>query len=173
MRLEQKQEIITDIHERFQSSKVVLLTSCQGMKSEVINGLRRKFKSAEIDFQVVKNTLLTKAAHETGVAILSPYFKGPSAIAISYRDPVALAKILVEASKEIPQLQIKAGVLGGKLLDINGIKELSNLPSREILLAQLLSAMNGVPTGLVRALSDVPRRMLNVLQAIKDQKSAA
>ena len=61
----------------------------------------------------------------------------------------------------------------GKVIDLNAIKALSDLPSREVLLAQLLSAMNGVPTALVRALNDVPVRLLNVLQGIRDQKESA
>ena len=64
------------------------------------------------------------------------------------------------------------GVLNGKVIDFNGIKALSSLPSRDVLLAQVLSAMNAVPTALVTALSDVPRRLVNVLQAIKDEKEA-
>jgi large subunit ribosomal protein L10 len=64
------------------------------------------------------------------------------------------------------------GVLNGKVVDLDGIKALSSLPSREVLLSQVLSTMNAVPTSLVTALSDVPRRMVNVLQAIKDQKEA-
>ncbi|MGD9188208.1 MAG: 50S ribosomal protein L10, partial [Desulfobacteraceae bacterium] len=77
---------------------------------------------------------------------------------------------LTDFAKDHDKLEIKIGVMGGKVLELDGIKALSSLPSREELLATVLSAMNAVPTSLVTALSDVPRRMVNVLQAIKDQK---
>jgi large subunit ribosomal protein L10 len=107
------------------------------------------------------------------VALIKDHFQGPSAVALSYTDPVAPAKVLTEFAKENKNLEIKIGVMGDNVLDVNRIKALSDLPSREVLLAQLLSAFNGVPTGFVRALNDIPRRLVNVLQAIKDQKEAA
>jgi large subunit ribosomal protein L10 len=91
---------------------------------------------------------------------------------LSYDDPVAPAKVLTDFVKENKQFEIKVGVLNGKIVDVDGIKALSSLPSKEVLLAQVLAAMNAVPTALVTALSDVPRRFVNVLQAIKDQKAA-
>ena len=81
--------------------------------------------------------------------------------------------MLTDFVKENKSFEIKVGVLNGKVVDADGIKALSALPSREVLLAQVLSAMNAVPTALVTALSDVPRRLLNVLQAVKDKKEAA
>ena len=86
--------------------------------------------------------------------------------------PLPRQKVLTEFVKENDKFEIKVGVLNGKMIDVNGIKALSALPSREVLLAQVLSAMNAVPTALVTALSDVPRRMVNVIQAIKDKKEA-
>ncbi|MBI5896578.1 MAG: 50S ribosomal protein L10 [Desulfobacterales bacterium] len=104
------------------------------------------------------------------MAPLKSYFEGPCGIALSYSDPVAPAKVLTEFVKTNPKLEIKVGVLNGKVLDLAAIKALSSLPSREELLATVLSAMIAVPTSFVRALSDVPRRMVNVLQAVKEQK---
>ncbi|OQY04512.1 MAG: 50S ribosomal protein L10 [Desulfobacteraceae bacterium 4572_123] len=126
-----------------------------------------------IEFKVAKNSLLVRASAETDVAVIKDEFQGPSGIALSYDDPVAPAKILMDFARENKKLEIKIGVMNGKVLDLSQIKALSDLPSREILLAQVLSAMNGVPTALVRALSDIPGRMLNVLQAIKEQKEGA
>jgi large subunit ribosomal protein L10 len=86
---------------------------------------------------------------------------------------VAPAKVLCEFAKANDKLEIKAGIMAGKLLDIDAIKSLSALPSREVLLAQVLSTMIAVPTALVRALNNVPEKLLYALQAIKDQKEAA
>jgi len=105
--------------------------------------------------------------------VLQGQFQGPSAVAISYQDPVAPAKILMKFAEDSKRLQVRAGVLNGKLIDLAGLKALAALPGREVLLGQLLSVMVGVPTSFVRVLSGVPRSLLNVLNAIKEQKASA
>ncbi len=166
----EKKRIAEELHGRFAKSKIVILTDYKGMNVAAINQLRKKLREEQVEYQVVKNTLLIRASEGTDVSLINDLFKGPSAIALSYEDPVAPAKVLTEFAKENKDLEIKAGVLNGKALDLDGIKSLASLPSRDILLGQVLSAMNGVTTGFVRALNDVPLRLLNVLQAIKDQK---
>jgi len=173
LKLEDKKRIAQDLKERFDKSKVIIVTDYKGLNVTSINALRRKLREADVEYKVVKNSLLIRAAADTDVAQLNEYFKGPSAIAISYDDPVAPAKVLTEFAKESKALEIKAGVMGDQMLDMSAIKALSDLPSREVLLGQVLSAMNGVPTAFVRALNDNIARFLNVLTAIKDQKEAA
>ena len=173
MKIEQKKQIKADLHERFLKSKIVILTDYKGLDVAAFSSLRRKLKAENIEFKVVKNSLLIRASEETDVAVLQDQFKGPSGIALSYDDPVAPARILMDFARENKKFEVKIGAMNGQLLDLTQIKSLSALPSREILLGQVLSTMNGVPTALVRALSNVPGRMLNVLQAIKDQKEAA
>ncbi len=146
------------------------MTDYKGLDVAAMNNLRRKLREAGIEYQVVKNTLLTRAAEDTEAALIKDYFKGPSAVAISYDDPVAPAKVLTQFAKENDRLEVKAGVLNGKMLDINAIKALASLPSRDVLLAQFLSALNAVPTSFVRAVAEIPRSLVNVLMAIKDQK---
>jgi len=173
MRLDKKKAIVEELHEKFSRSKVVIITNYKGLDVAAVNSLRRKLRDADVEYKVVKNTLLKRASEDTDAELIKDSFKEPSAVAISYNDPVAPAKVLSEFAKENEKLEIKIGVMGRKILDINAIKALSSLPSREILLAQVLSAMNGVPTSLVSVLSALPRQLLNVLQAIKDQKEAA
>ena len=173
MKIEQKKQIKADLHERFLKSKIVILTDYKGLDVAAFSSLRRKLKAENIEFKVVKNSLLIRASEETDVAVLKDQFKGPSGIALSYDDPVAPARILMDFARDNKKFEVKIGAMNGKLIDLTQIKSLSDLPSREILLGQVLSTMNGVPTALVRALSNVPGRMLNVLQAIKDQKEAA
>jgi len=170
MRLEQKKEIAGDLHDRFLKTKIVIATDYKGLDVEAINDLRRKLRESGSEYQVVKNTLLRRAAEDTDVSVMNDVFKGPTAIALNNDDPVAPAKVLVEFAKQHDKLTLKGGVMQGKPLDMDGIKRLSDLPSREVLLSQVLSTMNAVPSGLVRALADVPRRFLNVLSAVKDQK---
>lgn len=173
MKIDEKKQIKADLHEKFLKSKVVILTDYKGLDVAAINSLRRKLKDENVEFRVAKNSLFIRASAETGVAVIKDEFKGPSGVAVSYDDPVAPAKILMDFARENKKFEIKIGVMDGKVLDLNQIKSLSDLPSREVLLSQVLMAMNGVPTALVRALNDVPGRMLNVLQAIKEQKEAA
>ena len=173
MKLEAKQKITEDLHERLAKSVIIVLTDYKGLDVTSINDLRRKLREANIEYQVVKNTLLVRAAEGTEAAALKDHFKGPSAIAISYDDPVAPAKVLTQFAKDNKELEIKVGVLNGKVLDAQAIKALATLPSREVLLAHFLSTLNAVPTSFVRVLAEVPRSMLNVLTAIKDQKEAA
>lgn len=173
MRRNEKQKVVEDLREKLSKAKVVVVTDYKGLDVTTINGLRRKLKEADVEYQVVKNTLLSRASENTDVALIKDAFKGPNAVALSYDDPVAPAKVLTEFAKENKDLEIKIGVLNGKVLDLSGIKALSALPSREVLLGQVLSAMNGVPTAFVRALNDIPSKFLNVLLAVKEQKEAA
>ena len=172
MKKEKKKMITENLKERFSKSKVVIVTDYKGLDVMAINALRRKLREADIDYQVAKNTLLIRASEGTDVAVIKEYFVGPSAIAISYEDPVAPAKVLIDFAKENQKLEIKAGVMGDKLLDAAAIKSLASLPSRDALLGQVLSTMNGVSTAFVRVLNGVTGNFLNVLTAIKDQKEA-
>lgn len=173
MKLEEKQQITKDLHDRFARSAIIVVTDYQGLDVASISDLRRKLRESNVEYQVVKNTLLVRAAEGTEVALIKDHFKGPSAVAISYDDPVAPAKVLSQFAKDNNKLEIKVGMLNGKVLDNQAIKALATLPSREVLLAQFLSALNAVPTSIVRVLAEIPRSLVNVLTAIKDQKEAA
>ena len=173
MRIDKKKEIVKDLHDKFARSKVVIITDYKGLDVETINNLRRRLRAHEIEYKVVKNSLLVRASEETDVALIKDRFKGPSAVALSYVDPIAPAKVLTKFLEEYSQLEIKTGVMDGKVLDLDAIKKIATLPSREELLGQFLSAANGVATNFVRVLNAIPVQLLNVLQAIKEQKEAA
>lgn len=173
MNLTEKKNIVDQLHDNLSRSTTVILSDYKGLDVSTINDLRRKLRESDVEFKVVKNTLLGIASQDTDVFLIKDYFKGPNAIALSFDDPVAPAKILSEFAEKHDKLEIKVGVMNGKVLDLSAIKALSSLPSREVLLTQVLSAMNGLPTAFVRALNNVPGRLLNVLQAIKDKKEAA
>lgn len=172
MDINEKKRITKDLQTRLDKSTIVILTDYKGLGVSAMNTLRRKLREADAEYQVAKNTLLVRASEGNDTNLIKDQFRGPSGIALSYGDPVAPAKVLTDFVKENKNFEIKIGVLNGKIVDAEGIKALSALPSREVLLAQVLSTINAVPTSLVTALSDVPRRILNVLQAIKDQKEA-
>ena len=173
MKLEDKKAIVDELKERLERTQVAILTDYKGLDVAAINDLRRKLREENIEYQVVKNTLLLRAAEGTDAELMKDHFKGPSAVALSYEDPVAPAKVLTQFAKDNEALEIKAGVMDGKYLDVMDLKALADLPSREVLLGQLVGVMNNVPTSFVRVVAEVPRQMLNVLNAIKDQKEAA
>ena len=173
MKISEKKKIIEDLHEKLSRAKVVILTDYKGLDVPTISELRRNLRAGGIEYQVVKNTLLIRASEDTDAALIKETFKGSNAVALSFDDPVAPAKVLIKFAEENKNLEIKKGVMNGRVLDLNRIQMLSVLPSRELLLSQVLSAMNGVPSAFVRTLSNVPERLLIVLQAIKEQKGDA
>ena len=173
MRKEEKQQIAEDLRDRFSKVAIIVLTDYKGLNVTAMNDLRRKLRAEEIEYQVVKNTLLTRASEDTDVALIKDYFKGPSAIALSYDDPISPAKVLSQFAKENDKLEIKVGVMNGQVLDANAIRALAKLPSREVLLGQFLSALNAVPASFVRTIAEVPRSFVSVLAAVRDQKEAA
>ena len=173
MKKDDKIVVIEDLKERLDRAAIMVLTDYKGLNVESMTELRKKLYEANIEYKVVKNTLLRRAVVGTNFEVLKKDFKGPSAIALSYKDPVPPAKILTEFAKSSKNFEVKAGALGGKYLSPDDIKALSDLPPKEVLLAKMLATLNAVPTSLVTALADAPRRLLNVLNAIKDQKEAA
>ena len=110
------------------------------------------------------------ASQDTETVSIKEHFVGPCALAITYTDAVAPAKVLVDQSKESKHLTIKAGQIAGKAINLEGIKRLAELPGRDMLLGQVLSAMHAVPTSLVRVLNGITINLLNVLKAIESQK---
>ena len=173
MRIEEKQQIVEDLREKFSKSAIIVLTDYKGLDVAAMNDLRRRLRTEEIEYRVVKNTILIRASADNDGELIKDFFKGPSAVALSYDDPIAPAKVLTQFAKDHEQLEIKVGVMGGNVLDAAAVTALAKLPSREVLLGQFLSALNAVPTSFVRTIAEVPRSFVSVLAAIKDQKEAA
>jgi large subunit ribosomal protein L10 len=167
----EKEKFVADLSERLKRAAATFLVDYQGLDVESINRLRGELRKAETEFQVVKNRLLKIACEDTETGIIRDQMVGPTALAITYDDVVAPAKALVEFAKQFSQLKIKCGQLSGKSVDEAGIKRLSALPDREVLLAQVLSAMQGVSGAFVRVLNGAVAQILNVLEAIRQQKS--
>ncbi len=173
MELNVKKQIVEDLHDRLKKAAIVILTDYKGLNVESVTKLRQQLREAGVEFKVVKNTFLRRASENTGAAVISEYYTGPSAIAFSYKDPAAPAKVLTKFAETNDKLEIRVAALDGRILNYEDIKALSQLPSREVLLSQVLSAMQAVPTSFVNVISAVPRSLVNVVQAIKDKKEAS
>jgi len=167
----QKEQIVEELKDRFSRSRITILTDYKGLDVDSINRLRTKLREIKTEYSVAKNTLMRMAAKDTKAQALESHFQGPRAIAISYEDPVAPAKVLVDFAKDNNNLEIISGLLEDKVISMKDIQELAKLPGKEILLGRLLSAMNAVPTGLVQVLAGIPRKLLYVLKAIEQEKS--
>jgi large subunit ribosomal protein L10 len=138
--LMKKGEIVTEIKERFEKSKSSVLVDYIGLTVEQSTKLRKDLREAGIDYRVYKNTLTKRAIEGTDFAGLADHLAGSSAIAFSYEDETAPARILNKAIKDYGVMAFKAGFISGELYDADKLKELANIPSREVLLAKLLGS---------------------------------
>jgi large subunit ribosomal protein L10 len=166
-----KEVFISDMNSRLKKAQATFLVEYQGIDAGSMNRVRGELRKIGAEFKVIKNRLLKLASLDTGTESIREQFVGPCAIAITYDDIVGPAKVLLELSKDIKNLKLKAGQISGKPMDLDSLKKLASLPGREQLLAQLLSVMNAVPTSLVRVLNGVMLKMMYVLQAIENKKA--
>ena len=173
LNLSQKQELVERLSKQLGEAEITMVVDYKGLTVGQVTELRAKLRESGIQMEVVKNTLTRRASKGTDAEVLVDLLTGPNAIVISQDDPVAPAKILVDFAKDNDKLEIKGAALSGQLLEVEGIKQLAKMPSKEELLAKLVYTLNAVPTNLVNVLSGVPRSFVNVLNAVKDQKDAA
>ena len=171
MNRNEKEKVITGLKGRLGKACGTFLVDYQGLNVVALTKLRRELRETNIEFQVVKNRLLLIASQDTETAVLKDYIAGPCALAITYDDVVMPAKVLTRFSHDYEALEIKVGQINGKVIDLPATRRLAQLPSREVLLSQLLFSLSGVPTSFVRILSEVLRRLVTVLEAIKRQKT--
>jgi large subunit ribosomal protein L10 len=165
-----KVSIVDDLSGKLEKAKIAIVTDYRGMTVSSFEELRRELKKSNAEIQVAKNTLMRKAIEGTSFESMHDSLTGTTAVTMSYADPVTPAKILTAFAKAHPELQIRMGCLDGKSLNAADLEALSKLPSKEVLLSQLLSALNGVPTNFVRVLNALPTKLVYALQAVKDQK---
>lgn len=171
MNKESKEQVVAELHEKLQRAKAVFLADFRGMNVGKATDLRNELRKASVEYRVVKNTLLDLASRETDKESLSPHYIGPTAIAFSYDDPVAAAKVLSRFAKEQQAtFKLKAGILSGKVISVADIQALADLPSREVLIAKLLGTMQAPIANFVGVLAAVPASFVRALGAIKAQK---
>lgn len=169
---EEKKRAVEEIRGRFNQAKSAILTDYRGLDVADMTELRKKLREAGVEYRVLKNTLTKIAISDLGLEALDDHLKGPTAIAFGYEDPVVPAKVLAEFNKDhkdhLPV--IKAGTVEGKFIDVEGVKALADLPSREVLLAQVLAGMQAPITGFVRAANGIISGLVYALNAVKEQK---
>ncbi len=169
---EQKQNKVVEINERLTRSTAVYLADLSGMSVELLTNFRRICRDNGIQLEVVKNTLINRAAQNTPYTGLAPHLEGPTALMTTELvDTVAPARVLdgfIKQTKGLPK--VKVACLDGEVYDEAGVQVLAKLPSREVLLSQLLSVLNAPMTQLVQVLSATARNLANVLDQVAKQK---
>lgn len=164
---------VAEIKEKLSKSKGVIIADYRGLNVAQATELRKQLRDAGVEYRVVKNTLTILAAKESGLDDMVSLLSGPTAIAFGYEDPVAPAKVLSEFARTNKALEIKGGVLEGRLLDVDGVKALAILPSREELLGQVARGMQSPIAGLVNVLQGTIRNFVYALEAVRKQKEEA
>ena len=152
----QKQEIVANLKEKLTGSVAGVLVDYKGINVAEDTKLRKELREAGVDYTVVKNTLLKFAIDEVGFGALDAHLSGTTALAVSKEDPVIAAKILAKYAEDSKgQFSIKAGFLDGEVIDSDKVIAVGKLPSKEQLLVQLLSVLNGNIRGLAVALNAI------------------
>ena len=155
---ELKEQKVAEIKERFEKAQGIVVIDYRGINVEQVTALRKQFREAGVEYVVLKNTLVQRVADEMGESGLDNVLTGPNAFAFGYDDPVTPAKVITEfiTKTKCEHLEIKAGVVEGKVIDPEGVKALASLPSKGSMIVGVLAAML--------------RSVLYVLDSIRKQK---
>ncbi len=165
-----KAEKVAALHSKFADAKGAILADFRGLNVQQMAALRNRLRDTAVEFHVVKNTLARRAAQDTDFVQLVDYFVGPTSVALTVDDVVAMTKALTTYAKAEPKLAIRAGLIEGRVATPEDLTALADLPPREVLLARMLAGMQGPVAGLVGVLQGVLRQLLYALNAIKEAK---
>ncbi len=169
----EKEALLAELTEKMGAAQSMIVTDYRGLNVAELTELRRKLREAGVEFKVAKNTLLRMAAKNVGIEGLDEILTGPTGVAFGVSDPVAPAKILSQFAKDHKALEIKAGTLGTRVIGVEEIKNLADLPSREQLLAMVAGAFQAPIAGLVNVLQGPLRKFVYAVDAVKRQKESA
>jgi large subunit ribosomal protein L7/L12 len=173
MKKEEKVTAIADMAERFGRARLAILTECVGLPVNQVTELRKQLRGVKAEYRVIKNTLAARAAEGTALAGLKVHLKGPTGVVIGYDDPVLPTKVLrdfIGAEKREEKIRMTAGVMEGKILQPDELAAVATLPKKEVLVAMLLSAMQGPIRGVVYTLNAVLSKFVRVIAAIQDKR---
>ncbi len=154
-KVELKQPIVAAIAEDVKDAQSVVIVDHRGLTVEQDTQLRKQLREAGVIYKVCKNTMMKRAFEGTEFEGLTPYLEGPSAMAVSKDDATAPARILCKFAKEADKLEVKAGVVEGKVYDVKGVEALSAIPSREELLSKLLGSIQSPIANFARVIKQI------------------
>jgi large subunit ribosomal protein L10 len=174
MATETKVKIVASLQDALSRCRLGVLTDYRGLTTTELNDLRRKLRESGIEYRVVKNSLARLAAQQVGLDDLANSFEGPVAVAFDYTESLVAAKVLadyIRTNKSI--LNVKGGFLGEKMLSPAEMDTLAKLPSRQVLISQVMAGIQSPIYGLVNVLAGPIRGVMGVLQARINQLEGA
>jgi large subunit ribosomal protein L10 len=159
----EKVDAVETLKGKFSSAKGIVLADFTGLTVAEADDLRRRCREAEVEYRVVKNTLAKIAARESELGDLEKYFRGPVAVAMSQKDAVAPARVLAEFRKVVQKPVFIGGFLDGRLLSPEQVRRIANLPPREVLLAQVIGAIQAPMGQIVWTLDGLLRNLVSIV----------
>ncbi len=169
--LAEKQAMVSEVQQKFSQANSVILADYRGLNVQEVTELRRKLREAGVEYKVIKNTLTSRAAKAANIEGLDEHLAGPTALAFSYEDPAVPAKVLADFAKDHKKLELKAGVLEGKVINIDSVKALANLPSREVLLAKTVGLFQAPLRNMAGVLAGPLRKFVYAVDAVRKQQA--
>jgi large subunit ribosomal protein L10 len=167
---QKKEKVVEELKAKLANLNAMFLAEYSGTNMTQMTKLRRELRNVDVEFNVVKNTLLKIASGGTKAEALQDKFSGPNAIVCINKDPSAAAKVLSGLAKDIPNLKLKAGFLGNRVITAEEILKLATIPSKEVLVGRFLGLLQGMPQRLLCVLSGNMNKLMMTLNAIKIQK---
>ena len=157
--LAQKQAMVSELADKMRNASVGVFVDYKGITVEADTKLRAELRKAGVEYSVVKNTLTRFAANEVGFTELDPILNDTTALALGMDDPIAPAKLIVDFAKKNEKVfKIKAGFIEGKVVDVETIKSIGELPSKDVLVATVLGTLNAPIAALARALNAIAEK---------------
>ena len=167
---EDKTKVVEELKDKFSRSKSFFLTDFTGLNVEEITGLRKDFRAQKIEYRVAKNTLIKLVAKDLSLDQMTEHLEGPTGIAFGYDDPVTPAKVLYEVNKKLSKPRIKIFWVEGKFFKGDEIEKLAKLPSRELLLAQIIASLDSGMRNLIGTLEAILREFVGTVDALTKAK---
>ena len=165
----EKEQVISELHEKMAKAKAAILAEPKGLTVAVVTELRRKLREAKVDYRVVKNTLAARAAKGTSLEALADKFVGPTALVMSYDDVIMPAKLLADFMKDRENFAIRTAVIDGKVIDAKGVQALARMPGIKELRAQIAATIAQPATKLARVIGTPGQQLARVLGARREQ----
>jgi len=169
---QQKEELVEQYKKWLKESDGLILTHYHGLSVKAIGDLRRDIRESGGEFHIIKNTLAKLAFEESGRELRENVFIGPTALGVSYQNPTGLAKVIKDFSKEFGTIEIKSGYLAERLMTVEEIVALAELPSMEAMRAKLLSTILAPASQLVRTLAEPGRQVAAVIKSYSEKEQA-
>jgi len=166
----EKVQFVSELADKINEAKSILLTDFTGLNVEEISELRTQLRQSSVEYKVVKNTLAKLSVEQVGLTQLLEYLQSPTAMAFGMDDPLAPAKVISEYMKKKDKPTIKAFVFNGDVYKSDQVKELAKLPSQDILVAQLLGVISAPLTNFVSLLQNILQNLVIALNEIKKKK---